>query len=243
MSENASSATAQPCCGWLSVWTEGLAFLVAAVGVMGSLYLTWGLGLTACPLCLYQRMFAMAVVTVLLAGWLFAQPVGRGLSVLAFPFSVGGCCVACFHVYREWVQSMVCPLGLWEIGTAPQQSLAVFTLLTVLLAVSMLAATERRAWWNRGLIALVLLAGLGAAMAWGLIKSSPPPSGQGSYQELVQKRDNHELSVCTPVRPAATPEHSATPSSQDTASQKPPAGTGGVQKGGFSFLARLSDIK
>lgn len=235
MSENQSSAAAQPCCGWLSVRTEVLAFLVAVVGVVGSLYLTWGLRLTACPLCLYQRMFAMVVVTVLLAGWLFVQPWGRGLSVLAFPFSVGGCCVACFHVYREWRQGMVCPLGLWDIGTAPQQSLAVFTLLTVLLAVSTLAAAERRWWWNRGLIALVLLAGLGAAMAWGLIMSSPPPSGQGSYQELVRKRDNRQLFVCTPVRPTATPEHSTTPSSPDAASQTPPAGAGEVKKRDSAF--------
>ena len=41
---------------------------LALVGTAGSLYLSLGMGLKACPLCFYQRTFVMAALAVLLVG-------------------------------------------------------------------------------------------------------------------------------------------------------------------------------
>jgi hypothetical protein len=127
MSEMPASVQGQACCPNLALWAEALAGVAALVAAGGSLYLTLGERLIACPLCLYQRMAAMSVAIILIAGWLFVQPPGRGLSVMAFPLSVCGLTVAAFHVWKEWSGAMVCPMGLWDVGTAPQQSLAAFS--------------------------------------------------------------------------------------------------------------------
>jgi len=199
MSEMPASVQGRACCPNLARWAEALAGVFALVAAGGSLYLTLGERLIACPLCLYQRMAAMSVAVSLIAGWLFVQPPGRGLSVLAFPLGVCGLTVAAFHVWKEWSQAMVCPMGLWDLGTAPQQSLVLFLTITVFLGVSIIGAADRTLWWNRGSVALVLLAVLGVGMAYLLIVSGPPPSGRGEYQTLLQKRRQHELKICTPV--------------------------------------------
>src|SRR5260370_8662109 len=49
--------------GW--VWA---ALLVALIALAGSLWLSMGMGLKACPLCFYQRTFVMAPVAVLVFG-------------------------------------------------------------------------------------------------------------------------------------------------------------------------------
>ncbi|QDV35571.1 disulfide bond formation protein B [Tautonia plasticadhaerens] len=49
-----------------NIW-EGLALAIAASMLVGSLYLSVGLGLKACPLCLYERTFVMGVLGVGLA--------------------------------------------------------------------------------------------------------------------------------------------------------------------------------
>jgi disulfide bond formation protein DsbB len=41
------------------------ALAVSAVGTVGSLYLSLGMGLKACPLCFYQRTFMMSTAAVL----------------------------------------------------------------------------------------------------------------------------------------------------------------------------------
>src|SRR5262245_8623293 len=52
-----------------SLWTC-LALLASLVGVAGTIYLSLGLGLRACPLCFYQRVFIMGVAAVLAVGLL-----------------------------------------------------------------------------------------------------------------------------------------------------------------------------
>lgn len=202
MSEIAQVAKSQPCCAALAAWTERLAFLVACIAVAGSLYLTLGWKLIACPLCLYQRLFAMSVVAVLLSGWLFIQSPGRGLTVLALPLSVGGLTVALLHVTKEWQGAMVCPLGLLYLGTAPQQSAAAFALLTLLLTISVLSGADREVWLTRGVPAIITLGLIGAAMAFAMIYTGPPPSGGDSLQALREKQKNRELPICTPAKPA-----------------------------------------
>src|SRR5947209_14635756 len=112
-----------------------LACLVALAASVGSVYLSVGLGLNACPLCFYQRTFAFAAFGVLLVGLLIGAQ-RSGLSLLALPLSVGGLGVAVFHVFLELNGTLECPAGLFGLGTVPQQSLLAFVLLTGLLALA-----------------------------------------------------------------------------------------------------------
>jgi disulfide bond formation protein DsbB len=147
-----------------------VALLLAAVATAGSLYLSMGMGLDACPFCFYQRSFAMAALAVLLVG--IATGMGRivSLSALALPLAAAGLGVAIFHVRAEAMGKLECPLGILDLGSAPQQSLAALGLLT---AVLLLDAGSRRigGGWLAGAAGLVL----GALLAAGCIVSSPKP--------------------------------------------------------------------
>src|SRR5436190_1785121 len=79
---NTSTAPCYSCSATLWTYVAAAASLAA---LAGSLYLSLGMGLKACPLCFYQRVFAMSTVGVLLLGLLV--PGGRpGLaSLLALP--------------------------------------------------------------------------------------------------------------------------------------------------------------
>jgi len=99
------------------------------------------LGLKACPLCFYQRSFLMATASVLAVGL-----VSRGLStstlgLLALPLATCGLAVAGFHEFLERTGKLECPAGIFGLGTAPQQSLALFMLLTCVLSVTAGTAT------------------------------------------------------------------------------------------------------
>jgi disulfide bond formation protein DsbB len=103
--------------------------------MVGSLALSLGLGLKACPLCFYQRTFVMSLVAVLGMG-VFTRAARPGhLAVLALPLAVAGLGVALFHVTLELRGRLECPAGLFDLGTAPKQSLVVFAALTVILTV------------------------------------------------------------------------------------------------------------
>src|SRR5262245_53826111 len=83
-----------------------VAACVAAVATaLGSLYLSGiggvGLGLHACPLCFYQRTFALAVVGVLVMGLLLGAGRAANLAALSLPLAVGGLAVAAWHVSLE----------------------------------------------------------------------------------------------------------------------------------------------
>lgn len=158
-----------------------LPLLVALVALTGSLWLSIGMGLKACPLCFYQRTFVMGVVAVLGIGVLTGERHRAVLNLLALPLVVAGFGVAAFHVFLEVTDKLECPSGVMGIGTAPQQSLAV---LTVLLAVVLVGVVWSR---NPGVSFWPPLAGavvLGLLLAWGSVKSSPPmpPTPTKAYE-------------------------------------------------------------
>lgn len=153
-----------------AIW-EWSGCLVALVALGGSLWLSIGMNLKACPLCIYQRTFVMGIVGVLGVG-LVAAPRLRGiLSVLALPSAVGGFGVAVFHEYLELAGKLECPPGVMGVGTAPQQSLAVLTLLVALLVVGAIQ-TIRRGHFRWPAMGLAVL--LGVLFAAGAVASAPP---------------------------------------------------------------------
>lgn len=140
------------------------ALALAVVGTLGSLSLSIGLGLKACPLCFYQRTFVMAVLAVLIVGLLVDRSQSDFLCLLCLPLAVGGLGVAAFHEYLVIAGKLECPNGLFGIGTAPLQSL----ILLVALAVCVGLGTERR------IAAAAGGSALGLALAWACLASSPP---------------------------------------------------------------------
>ena len=144
------------------------------VATMGSLWLSLGMGLKACPLCFYQRTFAMSVLGVLGIGVLTGTRHRNLLSVLALPSAVGGFGVAVFHVYLEMTGKLECPAGIMGIGTSPQQSLAVLLLLLVLIAT---AAWRDGTRGEPRLVVSIAAGVLGVLFAVGAIASAPPIAG------------------------------------------------------------------
>lgn len=151
-------------------WTWA-SLLTALAALAGSLWLSIGMGLKACPLCFYQRTFVMGVVAVLGVGLLTGRRHLAVLSLLALPLVVGALGVAAFHVYLELAGKLECPSGVMALGTAPQQSLAALTLLLVLVVAGVIQsarAGEARLSTAEGAAILGLL------FAWAAIASSPP---------------------------------------------------------------------
>jgi disulfide bond formation protein DsbB len=145
-----------------------LALTVAAGGLVGSLLLSLGMNLKACPLCFYQRTFMMSLVALLGMGLLASVPRPGLLSLLALPLAVAGLGVASFHVWLEASGRLECPQGVLGLGTAPQQSLAVFAVLAGLLLFDALR-------WGVGARALPVVAVLlGAALTVASCTSNPP---------------------------------------------------------------------
>ena len=72
-----------------SFWTY-LAGLLSLAGLVGTLYLSLGLGLRACPLCFYQRICVMGVAAILVVGLVAGGARPGLLSLLALPLAVGG---------------------------------------------------------------------------------------------------------------------------------------------------------
>jgi disulfide bond formation protein DsbB len=66
----------------------------ALVALAGSLYLSLGMGLKACPLCFYQRAFAMSLVAVLGMGVLTGAGQSGRLGLLSVPLAAAGLGVA-----------------------------------------------------------------------------------------------------------------------------------------------------
>ncbi|MDB4777997.1 disulfide bond formation protein B [bacterium] len=154
----------------IRIW-ELLALAVSLVALAGSLYLSMGMKLKACPLCLYERTFMMGLVGVLLMGLMRSGDARPGFSVLlGLPLAVSGLCVAAFHVFLELTDVLECPLGLFGIGTAPQQSLVAFLIVTVLIGVALARCSKGAAWIMTCLGAIVL----GVLFSGAAIKSAPP---------------------------------------------------------------------
>lgn len=161
------------------------ATLVSLLATMGSLWLSLGMGLKACPLCYYQRTFVMGVFGILCIGVVVERKHRVVLPVLALPLAVGAFGVAAFHVFLEWSGKLECPLGVMGFGTAPQQSFAVLTLLLLLLAFGALRV-ERRLSVS---IAAVIL---GVLFAIGAVLSAPP------LPKPPTERDDSPLEMCRP---------------------------------------------
>jgi disulfide bond formation protein DsbB len=182
-------------------WTW-LALLAAAAATGGSLYLSLGMGLLPCALCFYQRVFAMAACAVLLVGLFAGDRRGPSLSLLALPLAVAGLGVAGFHVSLEKKGILECPRGILELGTAPQQSLGVFVMLTALLVVDVGGACLRPSGGSESAPSSLALIGaclVGGLMAWGCIRSSPP------LPEAPKKPYDEPLIICRP--PYHEPPH------------------------------------
>ena len=120
------------------------ALLLSAGAVAGSLYLSLEMDLKACTLCFYQRAFAFGLVGVLGVGVLAFREYAARLCLVALPLAIGGLGVAGFHVWLGWIDwpreqatwYLACPDGIGGHGTAPQQSLAIFALITTVLSIA-----------------------------------------------------------------------------------------------------------
>lgn len=145
---------------------------LAALGTAGSLYLSIGQGLKACPLCFYQRTFIMAVFALLVVGLAADRTRAGFLCLLGLPLALGGLGVAAFHEYLVLADKLECPNGLFGLGTAPAQSLAVFALLTVATVLGAWSGSRSLAWSRPILVGGSAV--LGLLLSWGCIKSSPP---------------------------------------------------------------------
>jgi disulfide bond formation protein DsbB len=175
---------------------EDAALLVAVLTAVGSLYLSMGMGLNACPLCFYQRTFVMAVVGVLGVGRALRLAVEPGsLSTLAFPLAVAGLGVAATHTGLVASGILVCPEGFFGLGSAPLQSLVAYVLLTgLLLPGALRRGIVQAAPAARG----VGLAVLGVLFALLLVRSSPPlPPFNPKYDAAGQRI----LKGCEPAGP------------------------------------------
>jgi disulfide bond formation protein DsbB len=178
MSTPESGAGDTKWCNSILTW---LAFPMALATLGGSLWLSLGMNLKACPLCYYQRTFIMGVVGVLMIGLLSRARRGASLSALALPVATGGLGVALYHVYLELTGALECPLGIEGYGTAPQQSLAAFAALFIVLS---LDAIRRRAAGGMTTVGGILL---GALFAVGAVLSTaplPPPPPE-AYQKPI----------------------------------------------------------
>jgi Disulfide bond formation protein DsbB len=148
-----------------------LAFLVSLVAVGGSLWFTLGMQLKPCPLCYYQRSFAMAAAAVLFVGLFSAASRSNPVSLFALPCAAAGAGIAGWHVYLEYLGKLECPKGILDIGTAPQQSVAALGLLLFLLIIDALRIRV-----TGGSRILGVLFGLiaGAGMTYGCFVSVLP---------------------------------------------------------------------
>jgi disulfide bond formation protein DsbB len=192
-------ASRQPCCPVFAVLCERLALLAAAAALAGSLYLSIGMRLQACPLCIYERTFLMGVVTVLGLG-LFLPALRRSGTAawLALPLTVAGLGVVGFHVWLELTQVLVCPYGVLELGTAPKQSLATFVLVTLLLVSASLGSAGQGVRSFGGVVSGIVLGGLLAAAS---VTSGPrlPPASK-TVAEAQADQAALKLEGCTPVK-------------------------------------------
>ena len=150
------------------VWPS---LLTAVAMSVGSVYLSIGMGLKACPLCFYQRTFAMSVAAVLLIGLLSGGPRSI-LNLLVLPLTVAGAAIAGNHLFLEFTGRLECPKGIYGYGTAPQQSLAAYILLVIVVMVGV-ARSGRIGSMHRMVFPTGIV--LGIILAWACVTSAPPP--------------------------------------------------------------------
>lgn len=168
-------------------WIAG-GLVIALLGTGGSLFLSLGMDLKACPLCFYQRSFMMGVMAVLAVGLVTDRAGATRYGLVTIPMAAAGLGVAAFHEYLVLSGVLECPPGVFGIGSAPFQSLALFALLTAVLI-----------WGTRAgggcLGAMGGAAVLGFLLACGSVASSPPlpPAPSQPYDPETQP-----LEMCRP---------------------------------------------
>ncbi len=168
---------------------------LATLMLLGSLYMSIGMGLKACPLCLYERSFVMGVVGVLGLGVAMRIGPPGTLSLLCLPLAFGGLGLAGFHVYLDRSGVLDCPGGVIGIGRAPDQSLAGYVLLSGLLTIAALNGHFKT---NKSYLHGLGAAALGLAFAVASVKSAPPlPPPNPNYDA----QGNRILAGCEPAPP------------------------------------------
>ncbi|MCA9013213.1 MAG: disulfide bond formation protein B [Planctomycetaceae bacterium] len=169
--------------------TGWIALGVATMGSVGSVYLSIGLGLKACPLCFYQRSFMMAAaISLLVSFWLDGVRSFR-LCLVALPFAAAGLGVAMFHEYLVLSGKLECPPAVFGWGDGPIQSLAAFSVLT---AVCLMGAfLNRHSSERQGLPSIIASILVGVGVAWACIASAPslPPTPAQPYDAVKQPFD------------------------------------------------------
>lgn len=157
------------------LWTR-LAFFVSVVGVVGSLYLSLQMDLKACPLCFYQRAFIMSVAAVLGFGLFLPGVPNAALTPLALAPAVAGGGVAVLHTYLDWTGVLECPNGVTRVLVAPQESLIVYAILVVLLAIDLF---HQRRYVTQGIAAILV----GYVFYTTCIEATPPsPTPSEAYK-------------------------------------------------------------
>ncbi len=180
-----------------------LAFGVAMMGSVGSVYLSIGLGLKACPLCFYQRSFMMAAaVSLLMSFWLDGVRSTRSCLV-ALPFAWAGLVVAAFHEYLVLNSKLECPPALFGWGDGPAQSLAVFCVLTAVCVAGAIA--NRRNSAKQGIPSILVAILVGVGVAGACIASAPPlpPKPIQPYDSSKQPFDMCRPPFVTPSKQSA----------------------------------------
>jgi disulfide bond formation protein DsbB len=129
------------------------------------------MNLKACPLCFYERTFALSTFGVLVIGLCTKAWRSGALGLLALPLAMGGLGVAVFRVYLEWKGTLECPGGIGNVGSAPKQSLAILSVLVILLGLDSL---RNRVAGQFGLPTWIGSIVLGLLFAFCAVASSPP---------------------------------------------------------------------
>lgn len=140
-----------------------LALCFALIAVAGSFWLWVAPDLKGCPLCSYQRSFVIAVATILLLAQLTELRASAVISVLAMPVAMTGLAIAMYHVERQLAGKMEFSAGLFGLGSAPQQSLAVQALLVIVLLVAGI---------RRPVLAVAIA--MGILLAYACVQSAAP---------------------------------------------------------------------
>jgi hypothetical protein len=179
------------------------ALVIALGATAGSLWLSIGMKLKACPLCVYQRTFVMGAAGVLLMALVTPARRSGAVSLLALPLAIAGLGVAGFHVYLEWTGKLECPLGIplgiEALGSGPRQSLAVLAVLVLVLLIDALRRSRFSA-----MSELILALTLGALFAVGSIASAPPGKSPPTKPYDPEKE---KLDECRPPYRAPDKEH------------------------------------
>lgn len=156
-----------------------LALCLAFLGAAGSMYLSMGMSLKACPLCFYQRCALFAIIAILVLGWMIDNNRMDLFCLLCLPIHLMGLGIAAFHSWLAFSKILECPEGILGLGVAPYQSLALFILLTVpVVAGALPAARLSRSGMLPTLLVVLLLGGVLAYLCKAGSPSLPDAPGK-----------------------------------------------------------------